>query len=129
MEPIYLDHSATTPLHPEVLAAMMSFFANHFGNPSSIHREGRFAREAVEDARVRVASLIGAAPAEIVFTGGASLAAGTGTSGGAIRLTLQTCSSCGILSVGNVVNGTSFVINSSNNSDASNVYWQIDAIQ
>ena len=70
MEPIYLDHSATTPTHPEVLAAMMSFFANHFGNPSSIHREGRFAREAVEDARVRVAALIGAAPAEIVFTGG-----------------------------------------------------------
>ena len=53
MEPIYLDHSATTPIHPEVLAAMMPFFANHFGNPSSIHREGRFAREAVEDARVR----------------------------------------------------------------------------
>lgn len=70
MEPIYLDHSATTPIHPEVLAAMMSFFANHFGNPSSIHREGRFAREAVEGARVRVAALIGAAPAEIVFTGG-----------------------------------------------------------
>ena len=45
MEPIYLDHSATTPIHPEVLAAMMSFFANHFGNPSSIHREGRLARE------------------------------------------------------------------------------------
>jgi cysteine desulfurase len=70
MEHIYLDHSATTPVHPEVLAAMMSFFATHFGNPSSIHREGRFAREAVEDARVRVAALIGAAPAEIVFTGG-----------------------------------------------------------
>jgi cysteine desulfurase len=70
MEPIYLDHSATTPIHPEVLGAMMSFFANHFGNPSSIHREGRFAREAVEGARVRVAALIGAAHAEIVFTGG-----------------------------------------------------------
>jgi cysteine desulfurase len=70
MEPIYLDHSATTPVHPEVLAAMMSFFANHFGNPSSIHREGRFAREAVEGARFRVAALIGAAQAEIVFTGG-----------------------------------------------------------
>lgn len=70
MEPIYLDHSATTPVHPEVLAAMMSFFANHFGNPSSIHREGRFAREAVDGARIRVANLIGAEPAEIVFTGG-----------------------------------------------------------
>jgi cysteine desulfurase len=70
MEPIYLDHSATTPVHPEVLAAMMSFFANHFGNPSSIHREGRLAREAVEGARARVAGLIGAAQTEIVFTGG-----------------------------------------------------------
>ncbi|MCX5839236.1 MAG: cysteine desulfurase family protein [Deltaproteobacteria bacterium] len=70
MNPIYLDHSATTPVHPEVLAAMISFFANHFGNPSSIHREGRLAREAVEGARARVAVLIGAAPAEIVFTGG-----------------------------------------------------------
>jgi cysteine desulfurase len=70
MNPIYLDHSATTPVHPEVLAAMVSFFANHFGNPSSIHREGRLAREAVEGARARVAVLIGAAPAEIVFTGG-----------------------------------------------------------
>jgi cysteine desulfurase len=49
---------------------MMSFFANHFGNPSSIHREGRIAREAVEKARARVAALIGASPAEIVFTGG-----------------------------------------------------------
>jgi cysteine desulfurase len=70
MKPIYLDHSATTPVHPEVLTAMISFFANHFGNPSSIHREGRLAREAVEGARARVAVLIGAAPAEIVFTSG-----------------------------------------------------------
>jgi cysteine desulfurase len=70
MKPIYLDHSATTPVHPEVLTAMISFFANHFGNPSSIHREGRLAREAVEGARARVAALIGAAPAEIVFTSG-----------------------------------------------------------
>ena len=70
MEPIYLDHSATTPVHPEVLGAMMSFFANHFGNPSSSHRPGRFAREAVEGARDRVAGLIKASPDEIVFTGG-----------------------------------------------------------
>jgi cysteine desulfurase len=67
MKPIYLDHSATTPVHPEVLTAMISFFANHFGNPSSIHREGRLAREAVEGARARVAALIGAAPAEIAL--------------------------------------------------------------
>jgi cysteine desulfurase len=70
METIYLDHSATTPVHPEVLGAMMTYFGHHFGNASSIHREGRFAREAVEAARFQVAALIGADPAEIVFTGG-----------------------------------------------------------
>lgn len=70
MEPVYLDHSATTPVDAEVLAAMMRFFANHFGNPSSIHRFGREAREAVEEARGKVARLLGAEPGEIVFTGG-----------------------------------------------------------
>lgn len=70
MEPIYLDHSATTPVHPEVLGAMMSFFANHFGNPSSIHRAGRLAREALDQARACIASLIGADPSEIVMTSG-----------------------------------------------------------
>ena len=70
MENIYLDHSATTPIHPEVLGGMMSFFGNHFGNPSSIHREGRLAREAVECSRTLVASLLSAEPAEVVFTGG-----------------------------------------------------------
>lgn len=70
METIYLDHCATTPIHPEVLGAMMAFHANHFGHPASIHREGRLAREAVAAARARVAALIGADPAEIVFTAG-----------------------------------------------------------
>lgn len=70
MEGIYLDHSATTPADPEVLGAMMRYFANHFGNPSSIHRFGQEARRAVEESRVQVAALIGADPAEIVFTGG-----------------------------------------------------------
>lgn len=70
METIYMDHSATTPVDPEVLGAMMRYFANHFGNPSSIHRFGREARRAVDEARERVAALIGADPQEIVFTGG-----------------------------------------------------------
>jgi cysteine desulfurase len=70
VEPIYLDHSATTPVHPEVAGAMMSLFANHFANPSSIHREGRLAREAVEWGRGRVAGLVGADPCEIVLTSG-----------------------------------------------------------
>jgi cysteine desulfurase len=70
MEAIYLDHSATTPIDPEVLAAMMPCFAFRFGNPSSIHNLGIQAKEAVIEARQRTASLIGADPSEIVFTAG-----------------------------------------------------------
>jgi cysteine desulfurase len=70
MEAIYLDHSATTPTDPEVLGAMMRYFANHYGNPSSIHGFGQEAKRAVDKARGQVAALIGADPAEIVFTGG-----------------------------------------------------------
>src|ERR1035437_9167492 len=65
---IYFDHSATTPLDPRVLAAMGPFLGGAFGNPSSLHREGRVARQAVETARAQVASLIGAEPNEIIFT-------------------------------------------------------------
>ncbi len=67
---IYLDHSATTPVRAEVLSAMIPFFADKFGNASSIHRWGNEAKKAVDHARGCVASLIGAAPAEIVFTSG-----------------------------------------------------------
>jgi cysteine desulfurase len=70
METIYLDHSATTPVDPEVLGAMMRYFANHYGNPSSIHGFGQEAKRAVDEARGQVAALIGADPEEIVFTGG-----------------------------------------------------------
>jgi cysteine desulfurase len=70
METIYLDHSATTPTDPEVLGVMMRYFANHYGNPSSIHRFGQEAKRAVDEARGQVAALIGADPEEIVFTGG-----------------------------------------------------------
>lgn len=70
METIYLDHAATTPTDPEVLGAMMRYFANHFGIPSSIHSFGQEAQKAMEEARAKVAALIGAGPAEIVFTGG-----------------------------------------------------------
>jgi cysteine desulfurase len=65
---IYFDHSATTPLDPRVLAAMGPFLGGAFGNPSSLHQEGRVARQAVETARAQVASLIGAEPNEIIFT-------------------------------------------------------------
>jgi len=67
---IYLDYAATTPVHPEVVQAMLPYLTEQYGNPSSIHSFGQEARVAVEEAREKVASLIGARPDEIVFTGG-----------------------------------------------------------
>ncbi|MGB9792754.1 MAG: cysteine desulfurase NifS [Thermacetogeniaceae bacterium] len=67
---VYLDHTATTPIHPEVLASMHHALESVFGNPSSLHAFGREAREHLEDARKKVAELIGALPEEIVFTSG-----------------------------------------------------------
>jgi cysteine desulfurase len=68
--PIYLDHAATTPVRDEVLEAMMPFFGPRFGNPSSMHRWGREARTALDEARERVAHCLGASPDEICFTSG-----------------------------------------------------------
>ncbi|MHB1474455.1 MAG: cysteine desulfurase family protein [Dermatophilaceae bacterium] len=67
---IYLDHNATTPVDPLVLDAMLPFLRDQLGNPSSDHPAGRFAARAVEQARGQVAALIGADPADIVFTSG-----------------------------------------------------------
>ena len=67
---IYLDYNATTPLAPEAFAAMRPFLEAHFGNPSSIHAAGRETRAAIDDARDRLAHLLGARPHEIIFTGG-----------------------------------------------------------
>jgi cysteine desulfurase len=69
-ELIYLDHNATTPIAPEVLEAMLPYFKEQYGNPSSDHPLGHRAHQAIEEAREQVASLIGAAPEEIVFTSG-----------------------------------------------------------
>lgn len=69
---IYLDYNATTPIAPEVAAAMMPYLSGHFGNPSSGHALGQEAKAAVEKARVQVASFIGCVPGEIVFTSGGS---------------------------------------------------------
>lgn len=66
--PIYLDHAATTPVRPEVLEAMTPFFTARFGNPSSMHRFGREARVALDEARERLAHCLGAATDEVVFT-------------------------------------------------------------
>lgn len=68
--PIYLDHAATTPVRAEVLEAMLPFFGARFGNPSSAHRWGREARAALEEARERLAALIGARGDEVCFTSG-----------------------------------------------------------
>ena len=70
MEKIYLDHNATTPLHPEVLNAMLPALQDNFGNPSSIHSFGRSARVQLDEAREKVARLIGASSSEIIFTSG-----------------------------------------------------------
>jgi cysteine desulfurase len=69
-EPIYLDHAATTPVRSEVREAMEPFFGPRFGNPSSLHRWGREARVALDEARERVAACLGARPDEICFTSG-----------------------------------------------------------
>src|SRR4030042_991003 len=70
MRRIYLDHAATTPTHPEVVKAMLPFFSDAFGNPSSIYSYGQEAKGALEEARTRVAEFIGARSEEIVFTSG-----------------------------------------------------------
>jgi len=70
MKRIYLDYAATTPVHPDVLKAMLPCFSEVYGNPSSIHACGQEAREAVEKARVQVARLINAGAEEICFTSG-----------------------------------------------------------
>ena len=70
MKRVYLDHNATTPVAPEVLAAMLPYFGEAYGNASSIHSFGQRARGAVEEAREAVAELLGASPSEIMFSSG-----------------------------------------------------------
>ncbi|MCL0049173.1 cysteine desulfurase [Dehalococcoidia bacterium] len=69
MRRVYLDNTATTPLHPEVLEAMLPYLRDTYGNPQSIHNWGDAPREAIEDARAKLADLIGSRPEEIIFTG------------------------------------------------------------
>jgi cysteine desulfurase len=66
----YLDHAATTPMHPEAVEAMLAFLTDRFGNPSGSHAVAREARKALEEARDVVAGCLGARPGEVVFTGG-----------------------------------------------------------
>jgi cysteine desulfurase len=68
--PVYLDHNATSPMHPEVAEAILPFLQNPPGNPSSLHSYGRMARSAVETARAQVAALLQCASEDVVFTSG-----------------------------------------------------------
>lgn len=74
---VYLDNAATTPLDKEVLAAMLPYFTEHFGNPSSIHGHGRLVRSAIELSRKKVAELLNTSPSEIFFTSGGTEADNT----------------------------------------------------
>ena len=68
----YFDHNATSPIHPEVLEAILPFLNNAVGNASSLHRTGRAARSAIETARGRVAELVNCSPESVIFTSGGS---------------------------------------------------------
>ena len=67
---VYMDHAGTTPLDSKVLEAMIPYFSQHFGNPSSLHSVGQEARYALDEARERVAGVLGCRPREVVFTSG-----------------------------------------------------------
>lgn len=77
MRQVYLDHNATTPVLPEVLEVMLRYYRNDFGNPSSVHRYGRQARVAIDDARDCVAHLLGAPASSIFFSSGGTEANNT----------------------------------------------------
>lgn len=70
LERIYLDHAATSPVHPQVVEAMIPYMTTYFGNPSSIHSFGRETRRALDEARETIAKTIGAKANEIIFTSG-----------------------------------------------------------
>ncbi|MDO9376287.1 MAG: aminotransferase class V-fold PLP-dependent enzyme, partial [Ferruginibacter sp.] len=77
MNRIYFDNAATTALEPQVLEAMMPFFTEKFGNPSSIYSYGRETRMAIEQSRKIVAKILNAHPAEIFFTSGGTESSNT----------------------------------------------------
>ena len=72
MREIYLDYNATTPIDPRVTEAMAPFLSDNFHNPSSLYQKSKITKKAIEDSREKLATLIGAAPKEIIFTGGGS---------------------------------------------------------
>ena len=84
MDRIYLDYAATTPTHPLVVEAMQPYFTESFGNPSSIYSYGQEAKAAIEEARSKVAALIGSKSEEVIFTSGGSEADNFAVSGMAL---------------------------------------------
>lgn len=83
LESIYLDHAATTPVDPGVTQLMMPYFSGAFGNPSSIYQSGQVGRAALDTARSKVASVLGARTSEVIFTSGATESIGLALRGAA----------------------------------------------
>src|SRR5438046_2402839 len=81
MDVVYLDNNATTKPAPQVVKAMMPFLTELYGNPSSVHRFGQRARQAIDEARGRIAALVGCAEAELWFTGGGTESINTAVRG------------------------------------------------
>lgn len=83
---IYMDHAATTPVHPKVLEAMLPYFSEKFGNPSSVYSIAQESRQAIEDARKTIADILGASSKEIIFTSGGTESDNTAIKGAAFAL-------------------------------------------
>src|SRR3954470_8869072 len=81
MDLVYLDNNATTRPAPEVVDAMVPYLTEFYGNPSSVHRFGQRARQAIDEARGQVAALVGCGEAELLFTGGGTEAVNTAVRG------------------------------------------------
>src|SRR4051812_20356399 len=81
MDVVYLDNNATTRPAPEVVEAMVPFLNELYGNPSSVHRFGQRARQAIDEARARIAALVGSADSEILFTAGGTESINTAVRG------------------------------------------------
>ncbi len=87
---IYLDHAATTPVDPRVVEAMIPYFTEKYGNPSGVHALAQEAQRALEEARARIAAVLGCRPSEVVFTSG-----GSESDNAAIRGVARACRPCG----------------------------------
>jgi cysteine desulfurase len=86
---VYLDHAATTPVDPEVVAAMLPVFNDNWGNPSALYREGRKANDALETARATVAQVLNCRPAEIIFNSGGTEGDNSAIKGVALQAQLK----------------------------------------